>query len=134
MVEETMLLITKVETRTVDRAEWPVMHYPRMPVPCDYPSEIPASEMRITQEIVRGREFVSADGKHCIIGLAREVQEELGLMYDAWDNLQRHVDDATNRMHAAYRCAKTHRTKLEALMRAPWWRRLRWVFTGVKAW
>lgn len=90
------------------------------------------------QEIIRGRRFITPKGS-IIIGVTKEVQELLGITYEAWENVNQELGRLGRENSGLIRRLVEERAKtcsLEdevlSLKQASLWVRIKWLFTEVK--
>jgi len=55
--------------------------------------DITAGEMEITEEFIQGRRFVNQHGEQIVIGWAKDVQNVLGLPFEAFENQNNEISD-----------------------------------------
>jgi hypothetical protein len=97
----------------------------------------------VTTEYILGRRFVNQRGETVVMGCSKRVQETIGLVFEVFENQKR---DNNVRLHQARSDsiafagrAAVLETKVKSLSKrlgnvrhAPWYKRLKWVFTGVE--
>jgi hypothetical protein len=72
-------------------------------------------DFAIEKEVVTPRKFVDERGRRYLIGMTREVQEQIGLPFDAFENLQ-----------------KENKELREAVHDLSFWQRVKLLFLGKK--
>ena len=85
-----------------------------------------------SSEIVKGKGFVNNDGETIVLGATEKVQKILGLPFECFENMSRTIDNLKQEcgfLQLRYR--STH-IQLDNVMNAGFWRRLKWLFTGIK--
>lgn len=87
---------------------------------------------QVLQEKVKGRRFRNPrDGTDVVVGLSKDVQELIGLQYEAWDNLEKAYEAANRNYNQIYHEVTAWRKKFDELENASVWRRILWVFKGL---
>ena len=74
----------------------------------------------LTEEMVYGRIYRTADGREIVIGMTKEVKDAIGLPYGVFENLTKELTAANNH-YKAYR---------NWVVNMPWWERLKGLFVG----
>ena len=81
----------------------------------------------VLTELIHGRRFVDPlSGTEVVLGVAKEVQELIGLQYDAYETLEKEVQTWVA-------CSSRLRAEVNRLKAAGFWSRIKWVFTGIPA-
>lgn len=87
-----MIVITEIKTREVNRNAWE-----RAKFNCDAYFEASSGDVaetvRFTNEVVLGKDFKNAHGKTVCIGMTKEVQEAIGLPFEAFEELQKLIEE-----------------------------------------
>lgn len=84
------------------------------------------STVEFKVEHLKGRRFYRSSPKlDVVIAWDSQLQDLLGVPIEAWDGRQEEYARLTTEV---WKC----RQKLHIVAEAPWWKRLKWVFTGVK--
>jgi hypothetical protein len=97
----------------------------------------------VTTEDILGRRFVNQRGETVVMGCSKKVEETIGLAFEVFDSTvcakDRELHTARdeicrleNRSQALERKVKTLSQRLGNVRHAPWYKRLKWVFTGVE--
>ena len=124
-----MLIIKNIEFIETDRDPYEILShqmssYQAIEVMTDKGKDfIGGTELR---ELIRGRRFVRpSDGLDIMIGVSKQAQNVIGIQYEAWENMEEShnlaIDKAT---HTANKLAKLKKSNL--------WKRIKFVFTGIK--
>lgn len=115
-----MILITRIEYTNMGDVYEARVHRTPVPIftvgsqePCDFEIEV---------ETVRGREFVFPNGEQIILGLPEAEARFLGVHAEAWQDLQAQCDHWYERYTNA-------RCRVEQFKLAPFWARLKFLFT-----
>lgn len=122
-----MILIKHIEFLEVQGDEHRILHeaepWELLPaVDQDGPSATDVATIR--SEYIRGKRF-HRKGHTVVIGCTEQASGVIGIQYEAWDNLERALE--------ASREARRDLTELLLLYKAATlWKRLKWLFTGVK--
>ena len=94
-------------------------------------------EVEFCKELIKGRRFIRPDGEEVVVGVSKQAQDVLGLLYEDWGKQRRALFLVQN----AYRdvCVKLDSVgeKLEAkegeldvYRNASFWQRLKYLFGG----
>lgn len=88
-----MIVIKKIEFLKTDRDIYEIyyshmMDRPESPMVFD--GEFIAPEF--FREIIRGIHFRRPDGEEVVVGVSKQAQEVLGLMYDVWEDQRATID------------------------------------------
>jgi hypothetical protein len=90
-----IILIKSVETVLVNS------HEVYLPVLSDIPmrvysdsllTETVSKNLEISREVIRGRRFTNTKGEQVIIGMTKEVQDTIGLSFEAFENMEKERD------------------------------------------
>jgi hypothetical protein len=96
-------------------------------VPCDVvgdPGSVDWIEHSVYREYIEGRWFVRPDGKRLLIGNSKQASEIIGLQFEAWQNMEKSLDDCRK----ARRELEAELKPLRAVAQAGFWTRIKWVF------
>lgn len=87
----------------------------------------------VLSELISGRRFVRpSDGTDIIVGVSKQAQNILGIMYEAWDNMERSYF-AEIKSHGKTKIEmRCYRHMVEEIQKASFWERLKWLFRGYK--
>lgn len=120
-----MILVKNLEIIETDRDPMEIvsMHLPHDYIPVNGGEKaIPCKQLR---ELIRGRRFRRPDGKDMIIGMTRQVQDIIGIQYEAWDTLNEALD--------SYRIqARKYESALDNLHNSGFFKRLKMLFIGCR--
>ena len=86
----------------------------------------------ITSEQVHGRRFTRRDGTEVYLGTSQAVADLIGIQFECWEYQAAENDRLQLRVTSEWRRCKDLTAQLNPIKQAPWWRRLLWVFTGVR--
>lgn len=124
-----MLVIKRVEFFETDRDPLDVLYHsnPNLPV---YGVN-GTIEFELFRELIRGREFVRpSDGKRLVVGCSKEAQEVLGMMYEAWEEMQDRIESLeADKRHLTHFLGRVSQ-KLEEIRNETFWQRVKRVFRG----
>jgi len=113
-----MIIIKKIEIIETDRdqvALLPMESPNTLVFPCGNQEPV---------EIIRGRRFRRpSDGTDIIVGVSKQAERIIGIMYESWDNLQKSYDNISKEM-------RRYRKKVEESKKANFMQRLKWLFKG----
>ncbi len=137
-----MIIITKVETITVDRDPHEILHtagFDQMVWPCD--GEAPV-EAEVFSELIHGMRWRWRDAREEIdvtVGITGEAEKILNMGYGIMENLRKqiHEQEDTNgrlegRLREAHAKLTYYRTAAEQMKESTFMQRLRWLFKGVR--
>lgn len=115
-----MRIITKVEVKECpDRNAQVVVHFPdqKRIYSFDnyYSSSSPPVNFTFEKEVVTPRLFVNEEGERYLIGMTKEVQDQIGLPFEAFENIQ-----------------KENKQLRDAIYDLSFWQRLKFLFLGKK--
>ena len=119
-----MIFIKDIEVVEVARTEVQYCIIPRQPVG---PLSTAQRDIGLTQEVAKGRRYVTADGREIVIGMAKHVQEAIGLPYEAFDNLNKELEHAWAISNGHYKAYCSYRKRI---VNMPFWERLKGLFVG----
>lgn len=111
-----MKLVKSVEIIEVDEEIKPVFHFD----PVMVGDEQALMNQQIHEEIVRGRRFRNAKGYDVVIGITKEVQDTIGLPFEAFDTMERLVNDSL----------KMNESLRKRVNTASFWQRIKYLFSG----
>jgi hypothetical protein len=80
---------------------------------------------KIVKEVVDGKRFY-VDGQEVVIGATVEAQKEIGILFEVYENQSREIS-------SLYRRLGEFQDRVSKAERAGFWKRLKWLFKGVKA-
>lgn len=101
----------------------------------------------VLAELIRGRHFHRpSDGAEIVVGVSKQAQEVMGILYESWDELQKANDElqkANDELQKAYEnerksyqltASKMHwyKNRVEEARSASIWRRLKGLIRGYK--
>jgi hypothetical protein len=125
-----MILITKVETVVVDR------DIVKMSVDQGYdyvPLSGPLIPIKRFNELIRGKRFINRKRNiDVVIGVTGEVGELLGIQFEAFESLERTCEELQDRIICKTIEAIGYKDKLSAIENSGFFKRLKWLFCGVK--
>ena len=82
-------------------------------------------ELNVVTELVKGRKFVNSRGQKVCIGMTSEVQQLVGLPFEAFDRMEKEVRELTLQRNRIY-------ARLNRIEVLTFWRRLKFLFRGYK--
>jgi hypothetical protein len=82
-----------------------------------------STDVAILNEAIKGRRFTNQEGKTICIGMTKEVQNLIGLPFEAFDNLEKAYDRVSNLHYESQQWIRKVKSK-------KWWERIVLVFTG----
>ena len=125
-----MIVITKIEYMTTELDEHEIFSmqapYNATEVFTHDGAKVVSAEC-IRHEIVKGRRFRTWGGKDVVLGLSSQAQEALQMQYEAFDNLQKSIDDME-------KVIKTQTEIISGFRRVKMLQKIKWVFTDMKQW
>lgn len=93
----------------------------------------PPIEQEIFKELIRGRRFCRpSDGTDIIVGVSKQAGEVLGIMYEAWDNIEKAYNTEVSKHSITARELYKCKSSLAKILNASFLQRLKWLFLGVK--
>ena len=132
-----MLVITKVEYITTDRDPYEIqsMLYDSRCRPLELSTsdgESKFMDIPVSTEIVRGCRFdsytVERGRKSMLIGMTKDVQDVLGMQYEAVSTMNERAEEDAKMVAKATKKLKHLKSQMD---NASLWSRIKWVFTGV---
>lgn len=126
-----MIVITRadwIEAEDYYIQGFTVRKYDMPPMAVD---DLSLPEASVTEEKVRGRAFIKPDGERIIIAATKEVQDIIGLQYEAWNEMESRSEELYRKAIGNSNLAKGFVGQLKTIETASFWRRLKWLFTGV---
>lgn len=82
------------------------------------------------KEMVQGRIYINAKGEEVCIGMARKVQDTIGLPFGALENLRRRCESLERQNKSLWDDLRDVRAKLLQYKSMGFWGRLKFLFTG----
>ena len=120
-----MICIKSIEVIEVERDDveiayqmWPDDHY-------FLPDATEPVAAKFITETVRGRRFRNIDGKEVCIGMTKQVQDAVGLPFEAFENMEKEISNL-------YEEVGNLRLAISMLRGTGFWGRLKWLFGGVR--
>ena len=132
-----MILIKSVDFIETDSDPYELYHkYADDKVFFVDPKEL-MKEVEYTSEFVYGKQFRRpSDGKDIIIGVSKQAQEVIGIMYEAWETQAKRYDDLRKACDVErqykYWIINEFETYKNNIKQATFWQRLKWVIYGSK--
>ena len=121
-----MICIKSIEVLEVERKDVEVAHF-KWPDGYFETGDYECSTMtaELTYEMVRGRVFRNANGQEVCIGMTKQVQDAVGLPFEAFENMEKEISNL-------YEEVGNLRLAISMLRGTGFWGRLRWLFGGLK--
>ena len=139
-----MIVVTKIETIECEDRDFFMYRDMSSHEAAQYGGEI-AAKIAYELEPIRGMKFAKLNGDVVVVGMSKQAQEAIGLPLEAFDTLQRELNDTIKakwEMEKELATARTlyhgkneqlvgYQDELVILKEATLWQRIKWVFTGV---
>ncbi len=87
-----MVCVKSIELVEVDRNRIEFGSFPPLDVRSHTGGILPVKDIDITREMIKGRVFRNSLGRKVCIGMRKEVQDALGLPFEAFDGLRDQVE------------------------------------------
>lgn len=124
-----MLVIKRIEFFETDRDPLDVLYCSSPNVPVDGVNG--TIDFELFRELIRGREFVRpSDGKRLVVGCSKEAQEVLGMMYDAWAEMEDRIESLEADKRHLTNFVSVATNALEEIRDETFWQRVKRVFRG----
>ena len=92
---------------------------------------VPIEDDSYRREFIQGRRFVDEKGNYFVIGMTSEVRETLGVLFDAIENMGATIERyRSERLHLISDINK-YQACISKLGRTGFWKRLKFLFTGI---
>lgn len=121
-----MKVITKVEYyETQDKEALIERLYTCEPYTKELPTDSGPVDIKVVEETIHGRRYVSLSrGIDVVVGIKGEMAEILGLQYAAYESMQ-------NAASYLQKVVEKQTKELSAFYCASFWKRLKYLFTGI---
>jgi len=129
-----MIIITKVETITVDRDPYEVLHQAMPNGFCTPDLTAPPMECEVFSELIHGMRWRWHDRDNdidIIVGVSGEAEKILNLGYGIVENLKKETNRLDDLVMMQGINIKDQTKTIKNLRDASFWQRFKWVFTGV---
>jgi len=90
----------------------------------------PPEKVEVTQEMIRGREFINADGERICIGMSKKVQDVLGLPFKTFESMNKELMDKRAAVSLLKEKTMVFQNEVKDFRTAGIFRRLKYLFTG----
>ena len=126
-MEQKMILIKNIEVEVVSN-DYVYEMYEKMGKPSisygerDYLEK----ELKMTKELIRGQRFINNRGETVCIGMTKQVQDTIGLSFQAFENLRRYNEELREHLRNMRNNEKTAVNKIE---HSGFLTRLKYLFT-----
>ncbi len=107
-----MILIKSIEIAIVKEDRILILITPGLKERLATPYE---KSINITEEMVRGRTYITADGRQIIIGMTKEVQDAIGLPYEVFENLNKELDTSREMLSRNRQYMADYQARVEGL-------------------
>ena len=87
-----MVCVKSIELVEVDRDRIEFANFPPPDVRFQPEELLPVKDIGITREMIKGKVFRNSLGRKVCIGMRKEVQDALGLPFEAFDDLRDQVE------------------------------------------
>lgn len=129
-----MIVIKSIEVVEVKEEDWWIAH--TTPKQHLDPHIAASIDTKITEEMITGIRYKTAGGKEICIGMLKNVQEAIGLPYEALKKAFENLESAEEKLFASQRINKglvkmydDYRNKVKSMSK---WKRLKTLFIGYK--
>jgi hypothetical protein len=88
----------------------------------------PEQLVDIKEEMITGRIFVNNRGERFCIGVSEQVQEAIGLPFEAFENINRRIETDTLTISKLKTKNAVYQNQIDKYKNMNFWQKLKWLF------
>ena len=126
-----MICITEIKTVDVDRNFIQITRMENIPAVAPIVGSDQEDYAEVKIEMVHGREFINQNGQRVCIGMTQQVQDLIGLPFDAFNNMEKELESNYVTISQLHSRSTMYQKKTEEYEQASFFKRLQYLFVKV---
>lgn len=95
-----------------------------------YDNCVDPTQAEFCVELIKGRKFTRPDGEKVVVAASKQAQDVLGLLYEAWEDLEKRFTATQNAYYKTWMCLEAREIELSVYKNASFRQRIKYLFRG----